>query len=372
MGKFRFSPDVAIIVIVLLLAGMGVAMIYSASAIISSEAEKGPKDPYLYLKKQLLWMVLGILSMVIFMYVDYHALKKLSYPLLILTLILLLLVLVPGFGKTAGGARRWVRLGPVTFQPSELAKFVLIIFLAHSLSRKQNNVRSFSYGVLPYLLLTGLFFFLVLKQKDLGTAVLMGIILAGMLFLSGARLFHIIGILLCSLPFLYVFIFKVSYRKGRIFAFLNPWRDRLGEGYQTIQSLIALGSGGTEGLGLGHGRQKLFYLPAPHTDFIFSVIGEELGFIGTSLVIILFLVFLWQGYKIAKEARDQFGSLLASGITFIIVLQAFLNMGVAAGILPVKGFPLPFLSFGGSSLVFTMGSSGILVSIWRHRRKVKV
>jgi len=367
----KVSPDIGIIVIVLVLVVAGVVMIYSSSGIMSGESQKYRIDPLLFLRKQLVWMVLGIVMMLVFMYLDYHILEKLKYPLFALTVALLFLVLTPKFGKEAGGAVRWFRLGPVSFQPSELAKFCLIVFLASSLSKKQKKVESFTYGILPYIIVTGALVVLILRQPDFGTVVLLGIIFVGMLFLAGARIFYLVGIALCSLPVIYALIFSSAYRRARVLAFLHPGNDPLGKGYHTIQSLIALGSGGPAGLGLGAGRQKLFFLPAPHTDFIISVIGEEFGFAGTLTVVLLFMGFLWLGASIMLEAKDKFGRLLAGGITFIIVLQAFFNMGVASGILPVKGVPLPFISFGGSSLVFMMACAGVLVSVWRHRPKLK-
>ncbi|OIN96854.1 stage V sporulation protein E [Candidatus Desantisbacteria bacterium CG1_02_38_46] len=364
----KISPDVTIFIITLILVGVGVVMVYSASAIMAAEKFN---DPYFFLKKQLCWTLLGLVSMVFFMHLDYRILEKFIYPLFFFSIFLLVLVLIPKFGRLAGGARRWVKIGPVVFQPSELVKLFLIIYLASSLSRKNRKIEGFTNGFLPYLIIIGVIFALIMKQPDFGTAVLLVIISMTMLFISGARMMHILASIICSLPFFYLFVYKVEYRRERVLSFLNPWEDPLGKGFHTIQSLIAMGSGGTTGFGLGGGRQKLFYLPAPHTDFIFSVIGEEFGFVGTGIIIFLFLVFLWQGYRIAAEAREQSGSLLAAGITFLIVFQSFINMGVVSGMLPVKGVPLPFISFGGSSLIFTMSGVGILLSVWRHRKKVK-
>jgi len=362
----KISPDVVIFVITLILVVAGVVMIYSSSAIMTAEKLN---DPYFYLKKQLCWTMLGLAGMVLFMYTDYRIFEKVIYPFFFFTIFLLVLVLIPKFGKLAGGARRWLNVGPVAFQPSELVKLSIIIYLSSSLCRKNRKIDSFIHGFLPYLIIIGMVFILIIRQPDFGTAVLIATISMLLLFISGVRITHIMASVVCSLPLFYILVYKVAYRRERLLSFLNPLDDPLGKGFHTIQSLIALGSGGTAGLGLGAGRQKLFYLPAPHTDFIFSVIGEEFGFIGATIVIVLFLVFLWQGCRIAAEARDQFGNLLASGITFLIVLQAFINMGVASGILPVKGVPLPFVSFGGSSLIFTMSGVGILLSVWRYRKK---
>jgi cell division protein FtsW len=355
-----------IFVVTLVLVVIGVIMVYSASAIMAGEKFN---DPYFFLKKQIFWTLIGLFSMLLFMHIDYRILEKFIYPFFFFTIFLLVLVLIPKFGRLAGGARRWLRVGPIAFQPSELLKLSLVVYLASSLSHKNRKVESFVRGFLPYLIIVGVIFLLVLKQPDFGTAAIIATISMIMLFMSGVRMVHITAAIVCSLPLLYLLVYRVGYRRERIFTFLNPGSDPLGKGFNTIQSLIALGSGGVLGLGLGAGRQKLFYLPAPHTDFIFSVIGEEFGFVGTATIVFLFAIFLWQGCRIANEAREQFGNLLASGITFLIVLQAFLNMGVASGILPVKGVPLPLVSFGGSSLIFTMSGIGILLSVWRHRKK---
>lgn len=367
----KISPDITIFVIVLILVGVGIMMIYSASAIMCGTTEKFNNDPYFFLKKQVCWAIIGFIAMIFFMFLDYRIFDKLISPLFFFNIFLLMLVLFPAFGKLAEGARRWMRIGPVTFQPSELIKVSLIIYLASSLSHKRGKIVSFVHGFLPYTLITGLIFVLVIKQPDFGTAVLIGMISVIMLFMSGVRIIYLTSLVLLSLPFFYFLVYKVEYRWDRIKAFLNPASDPLGKGFHIIQSHIALGSGGFAGLGLGAGRQKLFYLPAPYNDFIFSVIGEEFGFVGTTIIIFLFLWFFWQGCRIANEAREEFGGLLASGITFLIISQSFFNMGVATGLLPVKGVPLPFISYGGSSLIFMMASVGILLSVWRHRKKVK-
>lgn len=362
----KLSADTTVFIIVLILASIGVIMVYSASAVVASQKLN---DPYFFLKKQLCWALLGVIAMILFWNIDYRIFEKLVYPFLFLTIFFLVLVLVPGFGKLAGGARRWLKLGPVVFQPTELLKLSLLAYLASSLSRKNRNMESFTRGFLPYLILIGVIFALIMKQPDFGTATLLAVISMVLVFISGAKVSHIVSTILCSLPIFYVFLFRVEYRRARILSFLNPWEDPLGKGFHTIQSLISLGSGGAAGLGLGAGRQKLFYLPTPHTDFIFSVIGEEFGFIGTSIIIFLFLMILWQGIRIALQAKDEFGKLFALGITFLVVFQAFLNMGVASGILPVKGVTLPFISYGGSSLFLSMASVGVLLSIYKYRKK---
>ena len=356
----KISSHLGLFLITLALISMGIIMVYSSSAILSLERYN---DPYFFLKRQLTWVFLGLVGMLFAARINYRALPKLLRPLLFFTLFLLILVLFPQFGKKIAGARRWLRIGDFTFQPSELAKLILILYMADTLSRKKEKIKNFVYGFLPPLLILVAIFILVLFQRDLGTALIILMVILGMLFVSGVRLKHLFFLFLIALPIIWLRIIKVDYTKRRILAFLDPWSDPLGDGYQIIQSLIALGSGGIFGRGLGEGTQKLFYLPAPHTDFIFAILGEELGFLGGVAVIILFGAFIYFGARIARRAPDLFGSLLALGITTWIGLQAMINIGVATGFLPTKGIPLPFISFGGSSLIFSLMGVGILMSI---------
>ncbi len=360
----KVSFHLGLFLVTLALLSIGIIMVYSASAILSLEKYN---DPYFFLKRQLAWAFLGLSGMLAASRINYRALPRLLKPLLFLTLLLLILVLFPQFGKEIAGARRWLKVGDFTLQPSELAKLVLILYMADALSRKKEKIRSFAYGFLPPLLILGAIFILILLQPDLGTGLIILVVILSMLFVSGVRLAHLFSLFLVAIPSIWLLINKVGYRKRRILVFLDPWSDPQGAGFQIIQSLLALGSGGILGRGLGEGTQKLFYLPAPHTDFIFAILGEELGLVGGMAVIILFGAFIYFGARIARRAPDLFGSLLALGITTWIGLQAMINIGVVTGFLPTKGLPLPFISFGGSSLIFSLIGVGILLSISLRR-----
>jgi len=270
-------------------------------------------------------------------------------------------------GRSGGGARRWLNLGGFSFQPSELVKYLLVIYLADLLSRHQDRLEKLSTGFIPPLVVIGIMALLILRQPDLGSALSVTLVGLIMLFAAGARVTHLLGLVVVSLPVLYLLIFRVAYRRQRILAFLNPQAVSQGAGFQILQSLLALGSGGLGGVGLGESRQKLFYLPACSTDFIFSILGEELGLIGTLLVVLLFVGLLFTGFSIARRAPDLYGWLLAVGITSMLALQAFVNMGVSSGILPTKGLPLPFVSYGGSNLICSFLAAGILFNIASHR-----
>ncbi|NOX97794.1 MAG: putative lipid II flippase FtsW [Nitrospirae bacterium] len=348
-----------------ILIGFGLVSIYSTSAIFANEKFG---DSLFFLKRQLLWALLGSIAMLAAWKIKYELIRSLSKPLLFLTMILLALVLFPPLGREAGGARRWLRIGGFSFQPSEVGKLALLIYLSDYLTRKQSKIKKFSQGFLPPILVLGGMVGLILLQPDLGTGLLLGVVSLSLLFIAGARITYLTGLVLSSLPALYFLVVGVGYRQRRILAFLDPWKDASGVGYQITQSFIALGSGGMTGRGLVWSRQKLFYLPASYTDFIFSILGEELGFIGTASIVILFLVFLWAGIRIAYRAPDLFGYLLGVGITMTISLQAIINIGVATGSLPTKGIPLPFISFGGSSLLFNMIGVGLLLNISRRRK----
>jgi cell division protein FtsW len=310
-------------------------------------------------------MLIGAVLTFMFMIIDYRKLRNFAQPLLFISIILLILVLIPGIGREVSGARRWFRFYVLSFQPSELANLALIVYLADFIARKGNLIKSFLKGFLPPMFVLGIFSILILLQPDLGTTVALGVVALIMIFVAGVRPAYIGSLILTSLPVLYILIFSVPYRRARIMAFLNPWLDPKGSGFQIIQSQVALGSGGIFGVGLGHSKQKLFYLPAAHTDFIFSIIGEELGLLGTIGVIILFIIFIQQGIKVIKNASDKFGYFLSLGLVSMIAFRAAINIGVSCGILPTKGLPLPFISYGGSSFIFDMISVGILVNIAR-------
>ncbi|MFH1354755.1 MAG: putative lipid II flippase FtsW [Candidatus Omnitrophota bacterium] len=346
----------------IILISIGLVMIYSASSIHAWERYK---DSFYFFKRHLSFLVIGAILAFLAMCIDYRGLRKFARPLLFFAFILLILVLIPGIGREVSGARRWFRFKFFSFQPSELSGMFLIIYLADFIARKGKVIKDFSRGFLPPLCVLGLCTLLILMQPDLGTALSICIVALIMLFIAGIRPLYFLSLGLASLPVLYALIFRVPYRRMRILAFLNPWLDPRGGGFQIIQSQIALGSGGLLGLGLGHSKQKLFYLPAAHTDFIFSIIGEELGLLGTLGVIALFMIFILQGLKIIKNTSDSFGYFLSLGLVLMISLKAVINIGVSCGVLPTKGLPLPFISYGGTSLVLDMISVGILLNIAR-------
>ncbi len=335
-------------------------MVFSSSA-VSAAQEFG--DPYYYLKRQLMWAFLGSLAMIFVMEIDYFRYAKYIELFLIGSFILLGLVLVAGI--SSHGSSRWLGVGFLRIQPSEVMKLAMVLFLSKSMSRHPERIQSFS-GFIPYLLVLGLACGLILYQPDLGSAV----VLAGTTYLlfaaGGARISHLFFLALAGMALIALAIIMAPYRMNRFMAFLDPWADPLGDGFQTIQALLALGSGGLFGLGLGCSRQKLFWLPARHTDFIYAIIGEELGFIGAFLVLVLFFLFLWRGYKIAISSPDNFAGLLSVGITTMIAFQAVINLGVVTGSLPVTGITLPFISYGGSSLIFSLIGVGILLNISRY------
>lgn len=341
---------------------IGIVMIYSSSSIYAWERYK---DSFFFLKRHLVFLFLGSIFAFIVMSVDYRKLKEISHILIFIAFALLALVLIPGLGREVSGAQRWFRYKFISFQPSEFANLAVIIYLADFISRRGEHIRDFFRGFLPPMLVLGAIAMLILLQPDLGTTVAISLVVVIMLFVAGVRLTYLFGLCAASIPLLYLLVFRVAYRRSRIMAFLNPWLDARGSGFQIIQSQIALGSGGLFGVGLGHSKQKLFYLPAAHTDFIFSIIGEEAGLLGTFCVIALFIIFLRQGIKVIKNAPDAFGYFLALGLVLMICLKAVINIGVSCGVLPTKGLPLPFISYGGSSLMFDMVSIGMLLNIAR-------
>ncbi len=354
------SVSASIFLIVSVLIAIGVVMIYSAGALHGYEKMQ---DSLYFIKRHLVYVAVGYAAMFTIMLMNVSTLRIFSKWMIAISGLLLLGVLVPGLGREISGARRWFSFGPITFQPSELAKIAIIIYIADLVARREAALRSFMYGYLPPLVITGACVGLVLLEPDLGTAIDIAAISFLMLFVSGARVSHIIFTALASLPFLYVLLFSVPYRRKRLLIFLNPWADRKGTGFQIIQSLIALGSGGLIGVGLGQSKQKLFYLPEAHTDFIFAIIGEELGFLGALAIIALFALFIWQGMRVCLNSQDAFGRALSFGVVTMIALEAIINIGVVCGILPTKGLPLPFVSYGGTSLVFHMMAVGLLLNI---------
>ena len=344
----------------LILVGLGVVMVYSASAI---RAQERFGDPAFFLKKQVLWALVGVTGMVWLMGRDYRRLRPYVLPLLLLAVGMLILVLVPGVGVKVNGARRWLRVLGLSFQPAELAKLALVAYLARLLAGKEERVREFTVGVLPPLVVTGVFFLLIALQPNYGTAVVVLLTALTMVFAAGARLTHLLAVGAAALPPLGLLLWSVPHVRGRLLAHLHPGAASPKALYQIGQSQVALGQGGGLGRGLGDGMQKLYYLPEPHTDFIFAIVGEELGFAGAALVVAFFAMILWRGIRIALAAPDRFGALLALGLISVIVGQAAINFGVVVGLLPTTGLPLPLVSFGGSSLVVTLLALGILLSV---------
>jgi len=336
-------------------------MVFSASA-YSSFLTFG--DSYYYLKRQLLWAFLGVIAMIITMNIDYNKLKRYVGIIFILSLVLLIVVLL--MGQISHGSRRWIGLGMIGFQPSEIMKLSIVMYLARSLTNCGNRIQDFRRGLFPQLAVVGLVCILILAQPDLGTAVAIAGTIYFLLMVSGARFSHLAMLALLGVGLVALAIYFEPYRMERFVAFMNPWESPSDSGWQTIQSLLALGSGGFFGMGLGRSRQKLFYLPERHTDFIYAILGEELGFIGAIIVLLLFFVFIWRGFRVAVSIKDNYGSLLAAGITLMVTLQAVINIGVVTGSLPVTGITLPFISYGGSSLLLSLIGVGMLLNISRH------
>ncbi len=363
-----FYYDVKLLFPVLFLVGIGIVMVYSAS---SALALKKFGTDYYFLKKQMLFALLGIVALVLCSHLPYRLFSSLTYPLLILALIFLAATLISGFGYSAGGATRWFRLGSFTFQPSEFARFALVIYLAYSMNKKMDVLKDFYVGFLPHILVLFMFTVLIILQPDFGSVLILGALTWVMLFVGGVRISHLIMSLVLIIPMAYFFMVSADYRSKRIMSFLDPWKYSADDGYQVVHSLMAFGTGGIWGTGIGKGYQKLFYLPEPHTDFIFSVIGEELGLLGVLIILGLYILIFWRGIFIARNCKDSFGSFVAIGLTTAIGLQICVNMGVALGLLPTKGLTLPFLSYGGTSLLLNMASIGILMNIGTAEKVLK-
>ncbi|MCE9667566.1 putative lipid II flippase FtsW [Myxococcus stipitatus] len=354
----RFDP--LLLCAVLALVTLGLVMVYSASAVL---AQDKLGDSLYFLKRQLTAACMGLVAMAVAMKVGWRKLARWAYPLLLAAIVLLVLVAIPGVGSTAGGARRWIRLPGFSLQPAEVAKFAWVVYLSYSLAKKREKVATFSVGFLPHLALCGILVMLCMLQPDFGSSVLLVFMLFVLLFAAGAKLSYLVGSVLLALPLAYVAIASSPYRMKRILAFLDPWAHRHDVGYQVAESLMSIGSGGVSGLGLGDGRQKLFFLPEAHTDFIFSILGEETGLIGVGMLVLLYAIVLWRGVRASLAAGETFGTYLGLGFTSIIAFQATVNMCVAMGLLPTKGLTLPFVSYGGTSLVVLMGAAGVLLSL---------
>ena len=359
----NFREDSIIFFITLTLLSFGLVMVYSASSVM---ALRYHNDSAYFLKRQVVWAAAGLAAMLAAWKLDYKIFRKLSLPALVVCFILLIVTLV---GPEINGARRWIKLAGFSFQASEFTKPALFTFVAASLSKRADKLTDFWTGIGPYLFISGTLVLLIVLEPDLGTAAAICAVIVMMLFVSGAKLSHLGALALGALPFLYLQLFKVGFRKNRLHSFMDPWSDPLGAGFQTIQSFLAFGGGGLTGVGLGQSRQKLLFLPEPHNDFIFSVIGEEFGLIGAAAVAFLFLLFTLFGMRLALRCKDPFGQLLVFSLTLMIGLQALINMGVATGLFPNKGMPLPFISAGGSSVLVALVSVGIMLSVARGQRR---
>ena len=358
LGALPGAPTLAVLISVLCI--LGLVMVGSASPVISLITYDSPWTIFF---RQVLWMVVGIGALLVFARIDYRAWRKWSVPLVGVTVVLLLAVLVPGLGVTAGGSSRWIGFGMLRLQPSELMKLAMVVFAADIVIKRSDRDAPAKQIIAPVMGVLVLSAALIIKQPDMGTAMVLSCIAFGILFMSGVSLAPLTKVLVVFALVAVVFALGDSYRRDRILSFVNPGAHQAGSGYQVWQSLIGLGSGHLFGLGLGGGREKWGTLPNAHTDFIFSVVGEELGLIGAVFVLVLFFALAWYGYRTAVRAPDRFGCLVAVGITTWVTSQAIINIGAVIGVLPVTGIPLPFISFGGSSLVITLAAMGILMNI---------
>jgi len=364
VGAPRKSVDLILLFLIVGLTLFGLIMMTSASSVV---AERFRGDPYFFFKHQALYGGLGgVVAFVIGIFMPYKYWRILALPGLILALILLVLVFIPGLRLEYGGASRWIGVGPLTLQPTEITKLAFIIYLAALLERKGEDIRDFRKSVMPFLVITGLIGGLIALQPDIGTLFTIAAIAGAMVFASGFRFRHLAIIALAGAALFAVLLNTARYRLARVIVFLNPDLDQQGIGYQVAQSLLAVGTGGIWGLGFGRSRQKYQYLPEPASDSIFAIIAEELGFVRSSIVLAIFALIGWRGFEIALKAPDVFARLVAVGITSWILLQAFVNIGSILGILPLTGIPLPFVSYGGSALVTNLLAAGILLNISRY------
>jgi cell division protein FtsW len=344
----------------LMLCGIGIVMVYSASSAISMQTHN---TLFYFLQRQIIFFCISLGVLLVAASFPYRFYNKLAYVILFIALICLSAVLIPGVGIEANGAHRWLDLGVIRFQPAEFAKLALILFLGYSLAKKQPMITDFSVGFMPHLLIFSLFSVLIIFQPDFGTIVVLGLICWGMMFVAGVRIWHLLTPLPVIIPLIYFLVIKVEYRLTRIMTFLDPWEDPYNAGYQITHSLKAFGSGGLFGQGIGLGMQKMHYLPEPHTDFIFSIIGEELGLIGVLAILTLYGIILARGCQIARNADSVFGAITAAGLTLYLGIQIIINTGVSLSVFPTKGLTLPFISYGGTSLIVNMAVMGILMNI---------
>lgn len=355
-------PDLWLLIAAAGLTGLGIVMVFNASYFFAQDRYG---DPLIFFRKQLFALGCGAALLLIVSHLRLEWFERIAYPAFILIMVALALVFVPGVGLTRGGARRWIGIGPFSFQPSEFAKIIVVLYLARSIARKRERMTEFFTGVVPHLVVVGLCALFVVVQPDFGTAAILVLVLVLMLYGGGARPAHLMGLALTTLPVVGFALVRAPYRWRRILAFVDPWRYSQDIAFQLVQSLISFGSGGLTGIGLGGSKQKMFFLPEAHTDFIFALIGEELGLVGALAVLALFAVVGIRGFRIALRHPDPFASMLALGITLVILLEAVVNVGVVLGLLPTKGLALPFLSYGGSALIGTLVQIGILASLSR-------
>ncbi|MDQ2866551.1 MAG: putative lipid II flippase FtsW [Candidatus Eremiobacteraeota bacterium] len=359
------APDTPLFAAVAALVGIGLVMIYSASG---ATAYAEHHDTAYYAKREFIWLFVGLICAFGAYRMDYRVLKKAAPYIFVASLFSLILVLVPHVGIVVNGARRWIGASSISFQPSEFAKLALVIYLAAVLSQRGEQILSLVKGLVPLCVPVALMAILVFGEPDMGTASLLVMVAFALFFSAGARVTHLVAIVAATLPAVLVMVLASPYKRARIFAFVDPWKDPQNTGFHIVQSLFALGSGGLFGVGLGASRAKFFYLPEQYTDFIFSVLGEELGLIGAFVVIALFVIFAYRAVKIAIAAPDRFGFFLVIGCTATIVIQAFINIGVVTSSWPVTGVPLPFISFGGSSLIVSLIAVALIVNVGRYRR----
>ncbi len=356
------SLDKTLLITVIVLSLFGIIMIYSASSIW---AEYKFNDSFHYLKYQLIFFLIGLVIMYIVSRIDYKVYYEKANLIILVCILLLIAVLIPGIGSIRNGSRSWFGIGPLGIQPSEAAKLGLIIFTSKYLSKSNKFLKSYKQGVFPILGITMLFFLLIMLQPDLGTGVILVMSIISLLFIAGVNMKFFLGIGILGIIGITILIIIAPYRMDRITSFINPWNDALGTGFQIIQSLYAIGPGGLLGTGFLNSVQKHFYLPEPQTDFIFSIIAEEFGVVGAFIVTGLFSLILWRGIKISLNAKDLFSKYLAFGMLFQMIFQTLMNLMVVIGMIPVTGVTLPFLSYGGSSLLVSMASIGIILNISR-------
>jgi cell division protein FtsW len=360
----RHEPAYPLLLAVMALTAIGIVMVYSSSSVRSYFNSADPAAQGL---EQLVWAGIGLVGLVVAMRLDFRHLRYLAIPFYVITLALLVAVLVPGIGSEINGSRRWIVIpGAGSLQPAEFAKLAIVLYLAHWLDRRGKQARSFWNGLIPFGMLVAPGFFLIAMEPDLGTAGVYVIVAVSIFFMAGANLLYLTAIGAGVMAAAWLMISSTSYQMERVQTFLDPFRDPLGAGYNTVQALMALALGGITGLGLGESRMKFLYLPAPSTDFIFAIIGEEWGLVGTLTVLALFVVIAYQGYRIAITAPDTFSGLVACGLTTWLVVQAFINLAVVTALMPVTGIPLPFISAGGSALTINLAAIGILLSISRE------